>query len=164
MSSDLVEFQKKCRIPELSIHETAHWRWSVRSSQCTIGSGILSLTRYAERLSDITPDEGSDLSHITKVIEDTLKHVFNYDKLNYLMLMMLDQHLHFHVVPRYSRAIEFAGLTWTDKGWPALPDLSAPQYETSILLAIKNKLVNELKKTVIAEASPNNLTRKAKHT
>jgi diadenosine tetraphosphate (Ap4A) HIT family hydrolase len=151
MRSDLVEFQKKFRISELSIHETAHWRWSVRSSHCTLGSGILSLKRYAERLSDITPDEGSDLSHITKVIEATLKHVFTYDKLNYLMLMMVDQHVHFHVVPRYSRAIEFAGLTWADKGWPALPDLSAPQYETSILVAIKNKLVSELKNTVMVE-------------
>jgi diadenosine tetraphosphate (Ap4A) HIT family hydrolase len=150
LHANLVESQEKVLFPELSIHETAHWKWSIRSPHCTLGSGILSLKRYAEKLSDITPDEGTDLSQITKVVENTLKYVFNYDKINYLMLMMVDLNVHFHVVPRYSRTIEFAGLTWVDKGWPALPDLSAPQYETSILVAIKNKLVNELKTTVIA--------------
>jgi len=36
---------------------------------------------------------------------------------------MVDPHVHFHVLPRYSGPRELAGVTFTDPGWPRLPDL-----------------------------------------
>lgn len=41
------------------------------------------------------------------------------------MLMMVDPHVHFHVLPRYRQAQEFRGLTIADSGWPAAPDLAS---------------------------------------
>ncbi|MNC89705.1 hypothetical protein D3C83_56830 [compost metagenome] len=46
------------------------------------------------------------------------------DKINWLLLMMVDPDVHFHVLPRYSGARQFAGMTFTDPGWPAAPDLA----------------------------------------
>jgi diadenosine tetraphosphate (Ap4A) HIT family hydrolase len=39
--------------------------------------------------------------------------------------MMVDPHVHFHVLPRYEGSREQAGLAVTDAGWPGQPDLSS---------------------------------------
>ena len=40
-------------------------------------------------------------SLVTRHIEGVLGRTFNYDRINYLMLMMVDPDVHFHVIPRY---------------------------------------------------------------
>ena len=144
MSENFDNFQKKFNIAELNIYQRPYWTWSVRPTHSTIGSGVLSLRRPAEQFSDITKEESVDFGVMIKIIERTLKHSFNYDRINYLMLMMVDYHVHFHVIPRYSRNIDFAGVTWLDKGWPALPDLSAPEYDIKVLIQVKEKLIEDL--------------------
>ena len=144
MHKNFKEFQDKFRVKELIIYENNSWIWSLRPVHCTIGSGILSGKKYAERLSEITEDAGRDFSKIIKVIENTLKKTFSYDKINYLMLMMVDLHIHYHVIPRYSNKIEFHKMNWIDKGWPALPDLGAEHIDDSILFSIRDRLVENL--------------------
>jgi diadenosine tetraphosphate (Ap4A) HIT family hydrolase len=39
------------------------------------------------------------------------------------MLMMVDPHVHFHVLPRYATAQAFDDLNFADPGWPGAPDL-----------------------------------------
>jgi diadenosine tetraphosphate (Ap4A) HIT family hydrolase len=56
-------------------------------------------------------------------LEAALKKAFRYDKLNYLMLMMVDPQVHFHVIPRYADVREFEGLSFRDAGWPGPPEL-----------------------------------------
>jgi diadenosine tetraphosphate (Ap4A) HIT family hydrolase len=46
-----------------------------------------------------------------------------YERINYLMLMMVDPHVHYHVIPRYSTSRTFNGVEFVDAGWPALPQL-----------------------------------------
>ena len=46
-----------------------------------------------------------------------------YDKINYLMLMMVDPDVHFHVLPRYSGTRTLLGVTYPDAGWPGPPAL-----------------------------------------
>ena len=133
-------FKEKFRVNELLIFESKHWTWSLRPLQPTLGSGILALKRYAEFFSDITEEEGKDLAVIVRVVEERLKRAFAYDKINYLMLMMVDPHVHFHIIPRYSEAIELEGITWQDRGWPGPPSLEAEQISDDILFAIQDKL------------------------
>ena len=40
------------------------------------------------------------------------------------MLMMVDPHVHFHVIPRYASQRDFLGLSFVDQDWPKPPDLS----------------------------------------
>ena len=133
-------FKEKFKVEQFLIHESKYWTWSLRPQQPTLGSGILALRRYAEAFSEITVDEGSDLSGIIKVIEEQLKTEFSYEKINYLMLMMVDPHLHFHIIPRYSQEKEFAGIKWVDKGWPGPPSLEADIIEDQTLIKLQQAL------------------------
>ena len=40
------------------------------------------------------------------------------------MLMMVDPHVHFHVIPRYDGVRSWNGIAVTDHGWPKPPDLA----------------------------------------
>ena len=57
------------------------------------------------------------------------------------MLMMVDPHVHFHVIPRYEGPRTFAGLEFVDAGWPGPPDLkSAKLLNESQILAVVDAL------------------------
>lgn len=133
-------FIEKFRVRELLISESEYWTWSLRPVQPTIGSGILALKRYAESFSSISPEEAKDLIVAVKNLELKLKSKFNYEKLNYLMLMMVDPHLHFHVIPRYSKSILFENIQWKDEGWPGLPVLNVGEVDNKDLLKIRSLL------------------------
>ncbi len=125
MSNDLAWFAARWRTDELMIAETKHWVWSLRPTPATLGAGILSLRTLCPTFSDATTEQLADFATITKIVESRLAETFQPDKMNYLAIMMNDPHVHYHVLPRYGRDIDFAGLTWSDCGWPALPDLAA---------------------------------------
>ena len=78
------------------------------------------------------------------MIEKTLKQTFNYDIMNYLMLMMLDKQVHYHVIPRYERTINFAGKSWKDSGWPGVPNLAGNELDIQELHEIQNVIKENL--------------------
>ena len=124
----LEEFRQKFNVEESELFSTNSWTWSLRPGQPTLGAGVLSLRRYALRLSDITGPEGQELAEIVGVIERTVQKCFDYQIMNYLMLMMVDHHVHYHVIPRYSSTKNFASKEWVDTGWPALPSMGDDQH------------------------------------
>jgi diadenosine tetraphosphate (Ap4A) HIT family hydrolase len=123
MSTNLAEFSEKFRLADLTILRMEHWTWSVRPVHSTLGSSILSLNRFCARFGDITTEEASEIGSAAREIERRLGGTFKPEKINYLMLMMVDAHLHFHVIPRYSSPREFGDVRWVDAGWPAFPSL-----------------------------------------
>ncbi len=131
------EFIKKFKIKELLILRTNYWTWSVRPDQATIGSTIISLNRKENCFSNISNLESADYMNILKIAELTTKHVFNFQKINYLTLMMVDNYLHTHVIPRYSSTKCFFDKKWTDIGWPGQPDLSTTQQTNTDTKTIK---------------------------
>ena len=144
MSINLSGFKLKFKIEELLIYETEHWIWSLRPVQVTLGAGVLSLKRECPALSELKQEEFSDLNNIIKVIEITLKKTFNYDIMNYLMLMMVDKQVHYHVIPRYERTIDLAGIPWKDSGWPGVSNLAGEETEMKVLRDIKNVISKNL--------------------
>jgi len=139
------EFRAKFRVEELKILENESWSWSVRPAQATLGAGILSLNRYALQLSDVTPREMMDLGSLVGILEKTIKAAFGHNIMNYLMLMMVDHHVHYHVIPRYDGARTFAGLEWVDNGWPALPEIGENQHadRLDLLQILQEKLASQ---------------------
>lgn len=137
MTQTLQEFQAKFRVQELLIAENDSWAWSLRPVQPTLGSGILSLKRYALTLSELTEKEATDFEKIVKVIEATTKSAFDYNIMNYLMLMMVDHHVHYHVLPRYDGNRTCGSLDWKDTGWPALPDITGEQHSGALDAVLK---------------------------
>ena len=142
MSAVLDEFRAKFRVEELLIAETPSWTWSVRPAQPTLGAGIIALKRHALRLSEVTAAEMADLAGLVSRLESSLSRCFGHQVMNYLMLMMVDHHVHYHALPRYDGAREFAGRRWVDNGWPGLPAFGDAQHADSpeTLLEIRRAL------------------------
>jgi len=105
-------------VKEWLIFETEHWRWSLRLMQDTLGAGVLSLKRITDKMSNLTEEEGADLIRIIKVLEKTLSKLFPVERMNYIMKMMQDHQVHFHVIPRYKTEQTFNGIVFPDKGYP----------------------------------------------
>jgi diadenosine tetraphosphate (Ap4A) HIT family hydrolase len=143
VTNTLEQFRAKFRVEELLILDSGSWSWSVRPGQPTLGAGVLSLNRYARHLADVSPPEMAELADLIKALEQSIKAVFDYNIMNYLMLMMVDHHVHYHVIPRYDGARTFAGLEWVDNGWPALPVLGDNQHQGNqgVLSSIRDALV-----------------------
>ncbi len=111
--------------PHTLLANYEHWTVLLRPQQVTLGSLVLACREQATRFSDISQGAFTSLAAATGDIEAVLGQAFSYDKLNYLMLMMVDPHVHFHVVPRYAETKGFGGVDFADAGWPGIPDLSA---------------------------------------
>jgi diadenosine tetraphosphate (Ap4A) HIT family hydrolase len=142
----LNEFKSKFNVEEHQVVNSGSWTWSVRPAQVTLGSSILSLNRYALHLSDVTSEEMTELGTLIQLMEKTIKTTFNHDIMNYLMLMMVDKHVHYHVIPRYNGIRTFSGLEWVDNGWPALPVMGDNQHKNQdeVLKDIQKTLINSL--------------------
>ena len=138
------DFKKKFQIDTLTIFETEYWCWSLRPIQSTLGAGILSLKRAETQLSKITEAESTDFVNIVRVIENTLTKTFSYQRINYLMLMMIDFQVHYHIIPRYDKDVFYLGRNWKDEDYPKLPTISGVPNEkellSDILLSLKEDL------------------------
>jgi diadenosine tetraphosphate (Ap4A) HIT family hydrolase len=116
---------RKFGYPDSLIREYDHWVVLLRPAQVTLGSLVLAAKSDATAFGQLPAGAHAELEVITREIEATLFAEFGYEKINYLMLMMVDPHVHFHVLPRYSGAREFGGISLGDAGWPGPPDLKS---------------------------------------
>ena len=114
---------ERFRYPATLVREWSHWVALIRPAQPTLGSLVLAAKSEAIAFGDLPPAAHAELTVITKSLEAALARVVSYDKLNYLMLMMVDPHVHFHVIPRYDGERTLANLTLSDEGWPGVPVL-----------------------------------------
>jgi diadenosine tetraphosphate (Ap4A) HIT family hydrolase len=110
--------------PATLVREFEHWVVLARAAQPTLGSLILAAKSDATAFGALSPAAHAELKLATETIEAALTSAVNYSKLNYLMLMMVDPHVHFHVIPRYEGARDWGGREFVDVGWPKVPDLA----------------------------------------
>ena len=117
------ETMRKFGWPGTLIREFEHWVVLARSAQPTLGSLILAAKSDATAFGDLLAESHAELKPATTAIEAALREAVDYAQLNYLMLMMVDPNVHFHVIPRYEGAREWNGREFVDVGWPRIPDL-----------------------------------------
>ena len=122
---------KKFGAPGTLIRDYRHWVVLLRPGQVTLGALVLVCKEQATTFSMLSVDAFTELQTITGHIEGTLKKTFDYDKINYLMLMMVDPDVHFHVIPRYENSRSFSNQDFLDHGWPGPPDLAQPNHTSS---------------------------------
>ena len=115
---------KKFNYPSTLLKDYTHWVVLLRPYQITLGSLILASKGKSVSLADISVGAFEELNIITKQIEKTLKFNFDFDKINYLAYMMIDNHVHFHVIPRYSTIKKFNEIEFKDVSWPKPPNMS----------------------------------------
>lgn len=109
--------------PATLIAEYAHWVVLLRPDQPTLGSLVLAARSEAQSFAALEPAAFAELARVTDDIEQALASTVRHEKLNYLMLMMVDPHVHFHVIPRYAGTRSAQDMTIEDKGWPKAPAL-----------------------------------------
>ena len=114
---------KKFGYPETLVHDYADWVVLLRNDQVTLGSLVVAEKSDATSLSAVAPHALAELTAIAGDIETAFARTFRPDKFNYLMLMMVDPNVHFHVLPRYGGARECAGVRFEDRAWPKAPSL-----------------------------------------
>lgn len=116
--------------PDNRIAQTHHWTVLLRPRQPTLGSLVLVCREDAKAFSALSAAAFADLQQVVQGVETTLRAVVGYERINYLMLMMVDPDVHFHVIPRYQAPREFSGISFPDTGWPGPPAL-----EPAVVLA-----------------------------
>jgi diadenosine tetraphosphate (Ap4A) HIT family hydrolase len=128
--------------PDTLIADYRHWCVLLRPGQVTLGSLVLVCKDEAHRFSDITAEAFGELAQVTRGIEAGLAAFRPFDKINYLMLMMVDPDVHFHVVPRYQTAQSFEAVQFPDPGWPGPPQLG-----TAVALdsSLRDRLIDAIK-------------------
>jgi diadenosine tetraphosphate (Ap4A) HIT family hydrolase len=119
----LNETMRKFGAPATCIRRYDHWSVLLRPAQATLGSLVLAAHDTVRAFSELDQAGFTELHGVCRELEQALATAFEYDKLNYLMLMMVDPDVHFHVIPRYAEARRFEGVEFLDPGWPGPPAL-----------------------------------------
>jgi len=114
---------EKFGYPDTCVKDYEHWCVLLRSKQVTLGSLILLEKSEATRYGDLAGAAYLEQKQAIADIEKTLIGLFGAERINYLMLMMTDPNVHFHVIPRYPAAVNFAGQDFKDAGWPKRPEM-----------------------------------------
>ena len=109
--------------PETVVADYDAWTVQLRPKQVTLGSLVLICKAPVRAFHEIGTAAFSELERATTDVERVLGELVRYERINYLMLMMVDPDVHFHVIPRYSQTRSFAGAEFVDAGWPGPPDL-----------------------------------------
>lgn len=110
--------------PHSFVAETKHWLVLVRPKQPTLGSLALVCKEPVQAFADLSAEAFTDLKAATQGVEAILSRLVSYERINYLMLMMVDRDVHFHVIPRYDGEREDDGVRFPDAGWPGPPALN----------------------------------------
>ena len=116
---------EKFGYPASLLHEYRRWVVLLRPAQPTLGSLVLACKEDATSLGSVSSAAYAELSTAIADLERVLRQAFDFRKINYLALMMVDPHVHFHVIPRYSEPRDFEGARCADAAWPKAPDLSS---------------------------------------
>jgi len=116
---------EKFGYPTTLIREYEHWVVLLRPAQVTAGSLVLAAKSDATAYGDLPAEAFAEQGQVVSDIEAMLRAATKFERMNYLMLMMVDPHVHFHVIPRYEGQRSLAGMSFADSGFPGPPDLKS---------------------------------------
>jgi diadenosine tetraphosphate (Ap4A) HIT family hydrolase len=116
---------EKFGYPATLLRELDHWLILLRPAQVTLGSLVLAAKSDVTAYSELPRAAFTEQADAVALIERGLRGFCDYERISYLMLMMVDPNVHFHVVPRYSGMRQWSEVEFPDSGWPGQPDLAA---------------------------------------
>lgn len=70
------------------------------------------LKRHAREMSDLTPDERTDLMAVVFAVEEAIRATMQADKMNLASLGNMTPHVHWHVIPRFRDDRHFPTPVW----------------------------------------------------
>lgn len=137
-----LDFAGRFNKEELLIKEFKYWVLIIREDVVTLGSCIIILKSGKPNLKDVTQEEMSEFSEVCKYFEEKTKQLFGAEKWNYCAMMMKDEFVHFHAIPRYAKEINMYDRTWIDTEWPKPTAMPKIKIDKEILMKIKEDMIN----------------------
>ena len=137
----MLEFAGRFSNPNLMIKQWKHWSIIFRESTTTLGNCVFICNRECPTFAELTPEEMAEFPLLCKWYEDKIKSLYGAVKFNYLAMMMKEQFVHFHVIPRYDKEIEKYGVVWKDLDYPKGTTMG----KIEISSEIKEKIIKDLK-------------------
>jgi diadenosine tetraphosphate (Ap4A) HIT family hydrolase len=126
------------------VAEYQHWVVLLRPQAVTLGSLILAAKGEETAFSALPAAAFTELATAIRDIETVLGKAVGQAKMNYLMLMMVDPHVHFHALPRYEGSRAHDGVEVADAGWPGPPALPSAVALSAEQIAVQRAWLREL--------------------
>lgn len=138
-----LEFAGRFNKPELILKEFKHWVIIIRENVVTLGSCIIILKSGKPFLKDVSSEEMAEFSEVCNWFESRTKELYGAEKWNYCAMMMKDEFVHFHAIPRYSKPVFMYDKEWIDEDYPKGTKLNKIEVDTTTLMRIKEDMINE---------------------
>ncbi len=138
----MLEFAGRFSDPNLVLKQGKFWTIIFRENIVTLGDCVLILNRQCPSLSSVTAAEMSEFPKMCALAEDCLKTLFGAVKFNYIAMMMKENFVHFHLIPRYDQNKEKLGFTFVDSTYPKGADLTL---KLDVPAEIKEQIKAEMK-------------------
>lgn len=133
---------------QLRIKSYKHWDVYLHENQCYIGRVFVQLktSEGVEDFMDIKGETRDEFFHIGEEVKAALKKLFKPDKFNYAAMSNVSPVVHVHIVPRYEKEREFAGVVFNDARWGKnyAPYDRSFVVEESVLFRIRDALKEKL--------------------
>ena len=137
---------EKFGYPATLVREFDQWVVLLRPAQVTLGALVLAAKSDATAFADLPAGAFMELHSAIGAIERGLAAFRPFERINYLMLMMVDREVHFHVLPRYSQTQPWDDVDFPDIGWPGPPQLgAAPALSDAKIRQLVSELTHQLK-------------------
>ncbi len=122
-----------------------HWTLVLNENQATLGRVFFALNRHETDIARLTDAEVLSLWAFVRETKSALSGLLAPDHFNYMFLMNLTSHVHFHIFPRYAGPREFAGQTFTDSRYgdhydPTESRTLDAQIEAELIAALRHAL------------------------
>ena len=99
---------------------------------------------HIEKIPDLNQSELNEYLHAVQEYETAIRKSFKPERINHLMLGNVEPHVHYHMMPRYSSQIKFAGLTFEDSNYPKMSILNPGIKEQRTLKRIIDNISENL--------------------
>ena len=108
---------------DVKVFESRRWRVVLDPNQQFLGKAFVTLLDHKSSLSELDDEDWKDFEALVRRLESALKEVFQPNHFNWSCLMNIaamngqETHVHWHIHPRYDKAVTVAGETFEDTQW-----------------------------------------------
>lgn len=140
------------------LYENDSWDLYLADRQNYIGRCIIVCRRHCRDISDLTDYEWISFKKLVVQFEHIIGDTLCTDMFNLACLMndeykkeKPDPHLHFHLIPRYSKPVKIGNSLFYDREWAHHYDHKAPVLLTKeeieeVFLLLKNSVASHMQK------------------
>lgn len=125
----MLEFAGRFSDPNLVIKQGKYWTIAFRWGTTTLGNCVIICNRECPTFGELTTKEMAEFPEMCRWYENKIKSLYGAVKFNYLAMMMKEEFVHFHIIPRYDHEINKYGRVWIDEEWPKgtkMPKIEVP--------------------------------------